>query len=64
MIDQEKELIDLFRKMDRETRDMYLSHGRIAVIAERAGEKAVLDRLNRPEYASREPVPMGEAVNG
>jgi hypothetical protein len=45
-MDQEKELIDLFRKMDRETKDLFLSHGRIALVAEEAGKKTVLDRLS------------------
>jgi hypothetical protein len=62
-MEQEKELIELFRKMDKETRDLYLSHGRIALVAETAGKKAVLNRLN-PLYADRNEAPMGEAVNG
>jgi hypothetical protein len=45
-MEQEKELINLFRKMDPETRDIYLSHGRIALVAEEAGRKAVLGRLS------------------
>jgi hypothetical protein len=68
-MEQEKELIDLFRKMDPETRDLYLSHGRIALVAEEAGKKAVLGR-SRPFYADRSPAPIGvaelavEALNG
>jgi hypothetical protein len=66
-VEQEKELIELFRKMDKETRDLYLSHGRIALVAEEAGKRALLNRS--PAYADRNPAPIGaaltaEALNG
>jgi hypothetical protein len=66
-MEQEKELIDLFRKMDRETRDLFLSHGRIALVAEESARKAILNRS--PAYTDRNPAPMGaalaaEALNG
>jgi hypothetical protein len=66
-MEQEKELVDLFRKMDRETKDLFLSHGRIALVAEESVKKALLNRS--PAYADRNPAPMGaalaaEALNG
>jgi hypothetical protein len=67
-MEQEKELIDLFRKMDRETKDLFLSHGRIALVAEESAKKTLLNRS--PVYADRNPAPMGaaelaaEALNG
>jgi hypothetical protein len=48
-MDQEKELIELFRKMDRETRDLYLSHGRIALVAEESARKSILNTINRSQ---------------
>jgi hypothetical protein len=41
-MEQEKELIDLFRKMDGETRDLFLSHGRIALVTEESVKKSLL----------------------
>jgi hypothetical protein len=58
-MEQEKELINLFRKMDRETKDLFLSHGRIALVAEESVKKALLNRS--PAYADRNPAPMGAA---
>jgi hypothetical protein len=51
--EQEQELISLFRKMDQGTRDLYLSHGRTALVAEEAGKNAVkrqygLDKKKAP----------------
>jgi hypothetical protein len=68
-MEQEKELIALFRKMDRETRDLFLSHGRIALVAEESVKKTLL-KGQPPQYADRNPAPMGaaelamEALNG
>jgi hypothetical protein len=56
-MDQEKELIGLFRKMDRETKDLFLSHGRIALVAEEAGKKAILEQLS-PLCADQSPAPI------
>ena len=42
MEEREKGLLDLFRSMDAQTRDSYLSYGRIALIAEDAAKRAFL----------------------
>jgi hypothetical protein len=60
-MEQEKELITLFRKMDRETRDLFLSHGRIAIVAEESVKKSLL-KGQPPRYADRNPTPMEEAA--
>jgi len=62
-MEQEKELLDLFRKMDVETKDLFLSHGRIALVAGESVKKAILDKLT-PEYVNCRPVPMGTAGQG
>jgi hypothetical protein len=52
-MEQEKELIELFRKMDRETKDLYLSHGRIALVAEESTRRSILNMISQqqPEVA-------------
>jgi hypothetical protein len=62
-MDKEKELIELFRKMDRETKDLFLSHGRIALVAEESARRSILNAISRPEvpptrvrHGSTEPV--------
>jgi len=59
-MEKEKELIDLFRKMDGETKDLFLSHGRIALAAGESVKRAILSSIG-PEYADRRAAPMGAA---
>jgi len=61
-MEKEKELLDLFRKMDGETKDLFLSHGRIALVAGESVKKAILNSLS-PEYADRRAAPIGAVVN-
>jgi hypothetical protein len=42
MENKEKALLDLFRRMDAQTRDSYLSHGRIALTAEETAKRTLL----------------------
>ncbi|GHU66590.1 hypothetical protein FACS189447_07780 [Spirochaetia bacterium] len=58
-MEQEKELIEIFRQMNRETKDLYLSHGRIAIIAEESAKREI---LKGPAYRNRNPAPMGAAL--
>jgi hypothetical protein len=57
-MEQEKELLDLFRKMDGETRDLFLSHGRIALVSAESTKRAILNGTG-PLYAERGYAPMG-----
>jgi hypothetical protein len=55
-MEQEKELIELFRKMDRETKDMYLSHGRIALVAEESARRSILNMISRRQQPEVAPI--------
>ena len=60
-MEQEKELLDIFREMDRETKDLFLSHGRIALVAGESVKRAILNNLS-PEYSDRRSAPVGAAL--
>jgi hypothetical protein len=67
-MEQENELLDLFRKMDVETKDLFLSHGRIALVAGESVKRSIINSLS-PQYADRRAAPVGavlarEAANG
>jgi hypothetical protein len=44
---QELELLDLFRQMDHVTQNIFLSHGRIAIVAEDCGKKVAFEFLKQ-----------------
>ena len=63
MSNEEKELIENFRGLSPENQQIALSNMRLANVTETAVRKAILNG-HRPEYAERNPVPMGTATSG
>jgi hypothetical protein len=49
---QELELLNLFRQMNSEIRDIFLSHGRIALVAEESGKRAARIKMEPPKDAA------------
>ncbi len=56
-MEKEKELLDLFRKMDGETKDLFLSHGRVALVSAESARRSILG--DNPQYAERNSAPVG-----
>jgi hypothetical protein len=75
MDEERKELLETFRRLDPANRADLLAHVRVAYAAQENTKRQyglmgpdtpLFNGLaaHSPVYASREPVPMGDAVNG
>jgi hypothetical protein len=65
MKDEKTDLLETFRKLDPVNQADVLAHIHVAYATQESTKKYLLDRLlGRPEYANRDPVPMGEVVHG
>jgi hypothetical protein len=63
MKDERKDLAETFDKLSPENKSILLAYVHIAYAAQEGTRRTILKAID-PRYASRNPVPMGEAANG
>ena len=66
-IDNEKEFFETYRKLDPINRAEVIARANLILHIQESTKKRMIERLTSPEYAERNPAPMGslerEAVN-